>query len=57
MDLDHPGVGVPDPGVDLESVRAKRRAIEWLVDNSLIDDRAAAPALPATQTPTCPESP
>ena len=28
-----------------QSVRAKRRAVEWLVDNSLVDQQAAAAVL------------
>ena len=41
------------PGT-LESSRTKRRAIEWLVDNSLIDQQAAVPALVRHADPDLP---
>jgi hypothetical protein len=34
-----------------ESVRAKRRAVEWLVDNSLVDQQAAAAVLAGCADP------
>jgi hypothetical protein len=37
-----------------QSVRAKRRAIEWLVDNSLVDQQAAAPVLARYADPDLP---
>jgi hypothetical protein len=37
-----------------QSIRATRRAIEWLVDNSLIDLQAAAPALARYADPDLP---
>ncbi len=37
-----------------QSIRAKRRAIEWLVENSLIDHQAAAPALARYADPDLP---
>jgi len=37
-----------------QSVRAKRRAIEWLVDNSLVDQQAAAAVLARYADPDLP---
>jgi hypothetical protein len=37
-----------------QSVRAKRRAIEWLVDRSLVDHEAAAPVLARYPDPDLP---
>jgi hypothetical protein len=38
-----------------QSTRAKRRAIEWLVEHSLIDSAAAGSAAARYPDPTCPE--
>ena len=35
--------------------RARRRAVQWLADNSLIDDEAVGRFLAVTQIQTCPE--
>jgi hypothetical protein len=37
--------GVQPAWQAFQSVRAKRRAVEWLVDNSLVDQQSAALAL------------
>ena len=37
-----------------QSVRAKRRAVQWLVDNSLVDQQAAAPVLARYGDPDLP---
>src|SRR6266566_3253153 len=37
-----------------QSVRAKRRAVEWLVDNSLVDQQAAAAVLARYADPDLP---
>jgi hypothetical protein len=39
----------------LRAARAERRTLQWLVDNSLIDDRAAASALTDHPDPSCPD--
>ena len=37
-----------------QSIRAKRRAVEWLVDNSLVDQQATAPVLALYTDPDLP---
>jgi Uncharacterised protein family (UPF0158) len=37
-----------------QSGRAKRRAVEWLVDNSLVDQQATAPVLALYTDPDLP---
>lgn len=40
--------------IDAESIRARRRAIEWLVDSSLVDHQAAVCALARYADPDLP---
>jgi Uncharacterised protein family (UPF0158) len=35
--------------------RARRRAVQWLADNSLIDDAPPTVSFPATRIPPCPD--
>jgi hypothetical protein len=37
-----------------DSVQAKRRAIQWLIDNSLVDRQAAAAVLASCADPDLP---
>jgi hypothetical protein len=39
---------------EFRDTRARRRAVEWLAENSLIDD-GSADRCPHTQIPPCPE--